>query len=190
MVRVPPPFLFNIWKHHAGAIGTSIAEFVARGEEGMEQLRVQIAVIGAALMDLYTGNLSVEQICGEILESLQKNGVLVESAYQRWLRQQGGFAVVSLSDTSRWVLREGVAGNRFVHIHPGRWSPHTIRVRANLLKTAVMVHAWCRLHGESPWDIEIINRIRRDWLDLPPVVRVDPDRGLGAVLGMLRGTGS
>ena len=43
-----------------------------------------------------------------------------------------------MPDGSAWVLRQGEEGGRYVHVHPGRRTPPTLRVRATVLKTAVM----------------------------------------------------
>ena len=90
-------------------------------------------------------------------------------------------------DTSKWVLRAGDEDDRFVHLHPARYSPFTIRVRANVLTTAVMALAYTRLHGGDPLSRSVVNAVRRDYLGLAPVGR-DPsgDEGIGSVIELLR----
>ena len=90
-------------------------------------------------------------------------------------------------DTSRWVLRAGDEDDRFVHVHPARYSPFTIRVRANVLTTAVMALAYTGLHGGDPLSRPVVNAVRRDYLGLAPVGR-DPsaDEGIGSVIELLR----
>ena len=91
-------------------------------------------------------------------------------------------------DGSRWVLRAATTRLRHVHLHPARWSPSSIRVKATVLKTAYAVLAYTRTHGGDPLDRATINGVRSAHLGLPPLGR-DPEAeaGLGAVLGLLRG---
>ena len=100
----------------------------------------------------------------------------------------GGYAVLTLpEDGSRWVLRLGDEGDRYVHVHPGRWSPETRRVRANVLKTAVMVLAYTGLHGRNPTELRLVNSVRRRYLGLAPMGQeLSGEQGLGAVIDVLR----
>jgi hypothetical protein len=81
----------------------------------------------------------------------------------------------------------GEAGGRYVHVHPGRWAPQTRRVRANVLKTAVLVLADAARHGSDPLDLARINHLRTSYLGLSPLGRaLDGEQGLGEVLDLLR----
>ena len=84
------------------------------------------------------------------------------------------------------MLRVGDEGGRHVHVHPGRWVPQTRRVRANVLKTAVMVHAWAGVHGGSPLDLALVNRVRQKYLGLAPMSRLLGEQGLVEVIDLLR----
>jgi hypothetical protein len=85
------------------------------------------------------------------------------------------------------VLRQGDEAGRYVHLHPGRWAPATRRVRANVLKTAVLALADAALHGGDPRDRTRINRVRRDYLGLAPLGKeVTGGQGLGAVIELLQ----
>jgi len=85
-----------------------------------------------------------------------------------------------------WVLRAGAEEGRYVHVHPGRWAPATRRVRANVLKTAVMVLAYFGVHGGDVGDVALVNRVRRQYLGLAPVRDLAGDHGLGQVIELLR----
>jgi hypothetical protein len=184
---VPTPVLFNIWKHHAAALRHRIDDFVRSGEAGLKALASELVVIGAKLMDLYTGAYSPAEVGRLVLEQLERDGQRELSAYRDWVQAEGGYRMVTLPDASAWVLRLGEEDDRYVHVHPGRWVPQTRRVRANVLKTAVMVLADVGLRGGEPLELALVNRVRKEYLGLAPMGReLDGDQGLGEVIDLLR----
>jgi hypothetical protein len=188
-LEVPAPVLFNTWKHHAGALRWRSRAVAEAGPAALVELGTQMAVLGTKLMDLYTGRLWPAELCAALLDRLRAEGRLDRDAYRSWLAGQGGYGVVELpQDASRWVLRLGDDADRYLHLHPGRWSPNTVRVKANVLKTAFLVQTWVAIHGGDPLDRAVINAVRGEYLGLPPL-GADPDEGLGlgAVLTLLRG---
>ena len=48
-------------------------------------------------------------------------------------------------------------------------------MRANVLKTAVVVRAYVGVHGGDPSDVALVNRVRRQYLGLSPVGRLVAD---------------
>ncbi len=84
------------------------------------------------------------------------------------------------------MLRVADDAHAWVHVHPGRWAPHTKRVRANVLKTAVLVLAHVAVHGGNPRDVELVNRLRTEHLGLSPMREVLVEQGLGVVLELLK----
>jgi hypothetical protein len=186
MWDVPPPILFNPWKHHAGALRQRIADTVRGGETALAALPGQLLVIGTELMDLYTGPLSPADISSRVLAVLTAEGRLPWEAYRPWVEEGGGYRVVTLpEDQTCWVLRLGAEGDRYVHLHPGRWTPDTRRVRANVLKTAVMVLACAGVQGGDPRAVPLINRVRQQYLGLAPIKELAGDQGLAVVLDLL-----
>ncbi len=187
--EVPPPVLLNTWKHHAGALRRRVEEAAARGPAGLEELAGRLVVVGTELMDVYTGRLSPEAIGAMVLAALRVDRRLERDAYRAWVEASGGYAVIDLpEDGSRWVLRHGEEGERYVHLHPGRWAPQTRRVRANVLKTAVMALAYAAVHGGDPLDVRLVNAVRVRHLGLSKVRALTDDQGVGAVIDALRGT--
>jgi hypothetical protein len=184
----PTPVLLNTWKHHAGALRQRIAHVVRDGPQALEELAGRLVVIGTELMDLYTGALTPTEIAGRVLTALQADNRLSLDAYRTWLKDSGGYGVLTFpEDGTRWVLRLGDEGDRYVHIHPGRWAPQTRRVRANVLKTAVMILAYVGVHGGDPMDLKLLNKVRRQYLELAPMGKeVSGEQGLGAVIDVLR----
>ena len=108
--------------------------------------------------------------------------------YREWLLQGEEYPVLTHpADGSRWVLRLGDEQGRYVHLHPGRWSPATARVRANSLKTAFLVLCQTGLDGGDPMGRAVINEVRRELLGLPPVGdEPEGELGLGSVIELLR----
>jgi hypothetical protein len=188
MFDAPAPVLFNAYKHHASALRRRVAAAAAGGNPALDDLADELVVIGTELMDLYVGTLTPAAVAGEVLADLDANGRLALPDFRRWVDAAGGFSVLDASDGSRWVLRAGDEGGRYVHLHPGRWSPHTLRVRANVLKTAVLALAYAAVHGGDALDRPLLNAVRADFLGLAPLGR-DPNtaEGLGEVIAALRG---
>jgi hypothetical protein len=181
---VPPPVLFNTWKHHAGALRRRLD--ACAGEADLAGLGRELVVLGHALMDLYTGSLLPADIARHVVAQLESEGRLAPEAFGAWVEQGGGYRMVTLPDKSEWVLRAGDETSRHVHLHPGRWVPHTLRVRANVLKTAMLALADARLSGGDPLALARINRVRRDHLGLAPLGRLrDGDTGIAELIDLL-----
>ncbi len=184
--EVAPPVLFNAWKHHAAFLRQQIADAAGQGEAGLAALPDRLRVVGGGLMDLYTGPLTPAVIGERVVAALRAEGRLEREAYRAWVDANGGYRTLTLAeDGSVWVLRAGAAEERYMHVHPGRWAPATRRVRANVLKTAVLVQAYVGVHGGDPYDVALVNRVRRQYLGLAPIRDLAGDQGLGAVLGLL-----
>jgi hypothetical protein len=137
---IPEPFQFNKMKHHL----SFIKEFISlRQSEDkapeINSLVKEIKHIGTSVMDIYTGSLTLRKIIDEIGFILNSNNLGDESAYSGWIgKTYNDFRIISLSDNSQWMLKYKDDRNRYVHLFPARTSPHTIRVKANTLKSAIM----------------------------------------------------
>jgi hypothetical protein len=188
--EAPPPILLNTWKHHAETLRLRIREAAAGGPPALDGLAKNLVVIGTVLMDLYLGDLSPLAIGESALALLRRDDRLSLDAYRTWIEAGGGYRTVTLpEDGSQWVLRLGDEADRYVHLHPARWAPQTCRVKANVLKTAAMVLACSAVHGGDPLDVALVNRVRRDHLDLAPLGRdLAGDQGIGQTIHLLRRT--
>lgn len=185
--EAPAPVLFNTWKHHAGALRQRIKDFAVRGEAALTDLAVELVVLGGQQMDLYVGRYAPAEIASLLLDQLGRDGLLAPDTFRAWVETGGGYRVLMLPDECAWVLRMGAEDGRYLHVHPGRWAPQTRRVRANVLKTAVLVLADAALHGGDPLELARVNRLRTAYLGLAPLGRApDGEQGLGEVIDLLR----
>ncbi len=180
-----PPILFHPLKHHLGWIRSFMAAYYSFCAEDNLELMAKLRTIGRSQMDLYTGTLDVPDVAGEILAYLHSCRLHEKVAYKQWLDQGAGYQSVSLSDQSSWVLRWGTNEGRYVHIHPARYSPHTIRVKAGALRTAIAIRIALKQNLIQAEDVFSMNQIRKEWLDLPPVKSLPQTASISRLLPLL-----
>jgi len=169
------PILFNALKHHM----PTIKQFVSNPPP---QWKNELVVIGHSLIDLYVGQMTVRQIVEETLHILHRIDIASLSQYEAWLRSAGGYRIIQLTDTSQWTLRRSNANNRqYIHIHPARNSPFTLRIKSETLKTAIAYHClkfyqahynFPTIWGEKKDYTTILNRVRRE-IDLSPIRKAE-----------------
>jgi len=181
MQQLPKPILFHPLKHHLGYIRAFAQESVSLPEQ---ELRRFLRTIGGSQLDLYTGPLSPLQLSEEVVLHLQGQDLLSPAPFRRHLTPSD-YRLCTLSDGSAWALRWGVQEGRHIHLHPARYSPHTLRVKANHLKTAIAVAIATRKYNASP-SLPLLNQVREAWLALPPVQEYVPTEGLGRALSLLQ----
>jgi hypothetical protein len=137
---IPPPILFNLLKHHLGFI----KEYVRNNLK--PELQIDYLIInkdlrhlGGSLMDIYSGNLSPDDIMEEIMNFLISNGLAEKDIFSQWTGKDPlNFKTISFSDGSRWILKFFDNEVRYVHSFPARNSPYTFRIKANTLKSAIL----------------------------------------------------
>jgi len=189
MLKIKPgkqlPLTFNCWKHHAGFIKNQI-EFYRCEKTSVEELQKTLLVIGESLMDLYIGELSPQKICDEIVSKLKSTGVLAFKEYKKWLFEKGNeYKLFEISDNSVWALRLGKQKQRYIHIHPGRHSQLTIRVKAATLKTAIAMLTINYKKNISLTNTLQINKIREEMLNLPPVKKVSSNSAVVRIINII-----
>jgi hypothetical protein len=105
----------------------------------MKLIARELKHVGTSVMDIYTGDLTIEIICEEILDFLGNKNLAEKEIFSKWAGADTvDFKVISLSDGSQWVIKYHESENRFVHIFPARLSPHTFRIKSNTLKSAIL----------------------------------------------------
>ena len=120
---------------------------------------------------------------------LKEQELLSLKRYTIWVEENGGYCMIELGDSSQWVLRLGHKPDQWVHLHPARYSPHTIRIKAHTLKTAL---ALAILY---PWhNVEILSQLTRinivrSHLQLSPLAPRQLQESVPEILKLLIGQG-
>jgi hypothetical protein len=139
-VHISEPLLFNPLKHYLPYIRDLAAgRTMTINDPKLKALTKELKHIGTCVMDVYTGELPQEKIFSEILDFLKANGLSGRESYMRWTGTGfDDYKLHALSDTSQWMLKYHNHATRYVHIFPARLSPHSFRVKANTLKSAIL----------------------------------------------------
>lgn len=140
-------------------------------------------VIGNSTTDLYTGTMSISEISEYCLRKLRESDQFKKGDYHKWIKQNPeNYQEMEFPDLSIWILKIGIEMDRYVHIHPGRNVPYTVRVKANVLKTAYLANLFAFKDHKSPMDINLINDLRKEILDLSPIKFVTMNHDLGKMI--------
>jgi len=179
--RVPEPILFNCWKHHQEFILDEIRKLGSLSD--LFTLQPNLRLIGDSTTDLYTGSMDLDQIATFTISFLKKDKLENEAEYLEWIRESSdSYKILPFPDQCIWVFKIGVEPGRHVHIHPGRNVPHTVRAKANVLKTAIAVNAKAWLDQSNPLRIENINAVREELIHLNPIKFVTMNQELGRLI--------
>jgi len=175
------PILLNPFKHHIGFIRNYI-----RGYNNLnyDKLKLDLLKIGGSQMDIYLGNLSIDKISTEIISHLNRLKLLEKESFFPFVRENGGYRRLTLSDDSEWIVRKGNDSIRYVHVHPGRYSRRTLRVKATTLKCAIAAQIMYRYSNQI--DLKRINKTRINVLKLSPIKRMDSKSGIGRILAIIQ----
>lgn len=166
---------FNTYKHHFKFLLNQIQ--IWQNQE-WKQVDTKLIGIGENLLDFYIGELTVENICDECIHFFKSLNVTDKVAFTKWLYPLE-YRKIALSDTSEWIIKEGNNPNLFVHIHPAKHSPQTVRVRASTLKTvlAVMIKSGS-ISEQMSENLQTVNKIRTEYLRLSPVKSLQRGKGI------------
>ncbi|HSD62908.1 MAG TPA: hypothetical protein VLB50_03885 [Ignavibacteriaceae bacterium] len=180
------PVLLNCWKHHAGFIKLKILYYRGSGKFDFISFRENLLRIGDSLMDLYLGELSPEQISGKIKELFAKQDITDRDKFIFWLKQERkDYREVYFNDNSIWTLRLGLQPEKYIHIHPSRYSPHTKRVRAITLKTAILYLILNDTNQNLEDKVLFVNKIRMEYLNQPPLKMISSKSTLPELVSIL-----
>lgn len=165
--QIPEPLLFNPLKHHLGFI----KEFInlrteSESTDDIKDLIRELKHLGTSVMDIYTGSLPVIQICKEVEDFLKQKELLTRDPFSLWAGKNiKSYRIITISDSSQWTLKYHNNELRYVHIFPARSSPHSFRVKANTLKSALL---YIILIGKDFITGDDLNKVR-PLLGLSPV---------------------
>jgi len=165
--NISAPFQFNPIKHHLLFIRKFISSKLEEGINlNIKNLVRELRHIGTSVMDIYTGDLSVDEIFGEVKLFLTSNGLSNADLYAKWSGTgYNEFQTITLSDGSQWILKYHNNELSYVHLFPARYSPHSFRIKANTLKSAVLYYI---LIGKDFITGDDLNKARK-FLGLSPV---------------------
>jgi hypothetical protein len=161
----------NALKHHASFLRFRLEQW---RKKPWNIVKEELQELGNNQFDVYTGELTVDEILTQVNEILTLNKLKTREDLKNWLGK-ACYRTILLSDCSRWVIREGESELKPVHLHPGRNQLHVKRIRATHLKTAVALIYENRENTSSLQDCttQKINHIRITHLELSPVKSVE-----------------
>jgi hypothetical protein len=156
--------LFHQFKHHLQFIRAWMAE--NKGKLDPKTIQT-IKTFGSSQLDMYCGKLCVDEILQQISTFLQQCGITDTTQYKQWV--DNGYRLCTLSDDCRFTLRY-INHAKPIHIHPARHAPHTMRIKANALKSVV---CYLLMYDDAN-DINMaaLNTLRKQHLGLSPVSEV------------------
>ncbi|MEE4286900.1 MAG: hypothetical protein V2I31_12160 [Mariniphaga sp.] len=177
LTEIPLPVTFNPHKHHFDFLKKQIRRWQNRPWTEVEK---DLLLIGNNLIDLYCGKLSVKEIGRQCLYFSRKEGLTSAEKLKNWLGQKE-FRKIKLSDNSEWVIKQGLDSGRFLHIHPAKYSPFTLRVRGTTLKTVVALKIITNTKKQNQLELELVNQVRIEKLGLSPVKDLEKGKGISQI---------
>lgn len=173
--KIPVPITFNTYKHHFQFL---LKQIELWQKQEWQQVESEIILIGENLLDFYTGDLTVENICTECLYFFNMNSICNKVEFEKWLNPYE-YKKIKLSDSSEWIIKNGNDECRYIHIHPGKQSPHSKRIRATTLKTVLALMVKTSIISDNMHiNLEKVNFIRTTHLHLSPVKSIQRDKGI------------
>lgn len=170
VINIPLPVRFNPLKHHRKYILRLLQN------ASSEMITDLLDPVCNNYIDLYTGSLTSKEITLEVIEVLKSAGVLDAERFTPWVEANHGYRKITLSDGSEWIVRAGKEIDRYVHLHPSRTGPHSVRFKGSTLKTICLLKINIPLSGKPP-SLDIVNRVRQQ-VGLSPVNKLEPDKGI------------
>ena len=138
-------------------------------------------------MDLYLGKRTPVELTAFAEQFLKMKRAFEYESYKKWLySNRKRYKLIALHDKSTWTLRMGNQKENYIHIHPARYSTHTIRVRALTLKTAICVMVYLNVYKISSPDLQLINSVRKEFLKAKPVKSLSSTSGLKRLLNIFK----
>lgn len=167
---IPIPMRFNPLKHHRNFILGTL-ESVAP-----EMIINLLDPVCNNYIDIYTGEFTPEEICNLIIDYLRANRIFERDDFIRWVTAKNGYRQIKLADRSEWVVRKSIDAERYIHIHPTRSGPFTMRFKGSTLKTVYLLKSSIRGFDVTP-SLEHVNRIRVQ-IGLSPVSKLERNKGI------------
>ncbi len=176
LVEIPVPIQFSPYKHHFRFLISKIGEWQT---DQQKEWQTELLLIGNNLFDFYLGDLSPKQIACLSIDYFNRKNINDINAFNSWLGQRE-WKKISLPDESEWLIKKGNLPDRYIHIHPAKYSKHSIRLRAATLKTVLVlcIHK-VSISDDAAENLQQVNRLRSSVLNLSPIKSLDdPDSGI------------
>jgi hypothetical protein len=169
-IILPFPIRFNPLKHHR--------KYILRLLENAspEMIADLLDPVCNNYIDLYTGSLTSIEVAQDVIAILKSMQVLDAEKFSSWVEANHGYRKIIISDQSEWVVRAGNEKERFVHLHPSRTGPHSIRFKGSTLKTICLLKINMPESEKAP-SLEIVNRVRLQ-VGLSPINKLEPGKGI------------
>ena len=167
--KIPAPISFNASKHHL----KKILDILNRSDEKAVH---ELESICHNYSDIYTGNLSPREISEKIILFLKELEVCEKNTFTKWLSGKNHHRKIILPDLSEWILRLAKDPDRFIHIHPAKTGPFTIRFKGSTLKTVYRVKRMFEIQKGNP-TLKQVNAARKK-ANLSPVKALNTGKGI------------
>lgn len=167
---IPFPVRFNPFKHHRNYILE-----ILKGASSEVMINL-LDPICNNYIDIYTGTMTPEAIGSAVISILKSNQTLQTDDFTRWVATKNGYRQIRLEDRSEWIVRKGNEPDRYIHIHPARTSPFTIRFKGSTLKTVYQLKTSFN-DSQKILSLEKVNRIRMQ-IGLSPVKKLERSKGI------------
>lgn len=164
------PIRFNPLKHHRSYI------LKALQENASEKIIDLLEPICNNYIDIYTGDLTPEEIgaqVADILESIHKLSIL---DFRKWVGETNGYRQIQLTDGSQWIVRESMEKGQYIHLHPARTGKYSSRFKGSTLKTALMIKTM-NPSAKQIILLEMVNQVRIQ-IGLSPVKKLERGKGI------------
>ena len=167
---IPSPVRFNAFKHHRNYILSLLESASAKW------IANQLDPVCNNYIDIYTGAMTPEAIVHSVIKILKSNQIFQVDDFTRWVDSKNGYGQVKLEDQSEWVVRKSKEDERYVHLHPSRTGPFTLRFKGSTLKTICLLRVSFPGAQQTP-SLEEVNRLRIQ-VGLSPVKKLDRSKGI------------
>jgi hypothetical protein len=167
---IPIPVRFNPFKHHRNYI---LRLLVSASPELVISL---LDPVCNNYIDIYTGTMTPEAISHGVIDLLKSNQLFQLDDFTRWVDSINGYQQIKLEDQSEWVVLKSNEDERYIHIHPARMGPFSMRFKGSTLKTIYLLKINFPKTMET-LSLEDVNRVRIQ-IGLSPVKKLDKSKGI------------
>jgi len=165
--EIPFPVRFNPFKHHRNYI-LDILKSASPGE-----IIGMLDSVCNNYIDIYTGTMTPKSIGNSVISILKSKQALDADDFNNWVATKNGYRQIILEDHSEWIVRKSDETERYIHLHPARTGPFTIRFKGSTLKTAYLMKTST---PEIP-SLNKVNNIRKQ-IGLSPVKKLERSKGI------------